>query len=232
MLPDLPGWDSLPAVTRHHNWAEMAGIAFLALLVIAEVVAYQYGHRKDDLTNQQQIATNQRHDKEMARLHLETAKAQEETEKLRTHNLELEAAVSPRILEQSQSAKTLKQWSKTQVYLQSVPDFEARRFLRFLSLMFEMAGWLPQFLPSDENIMDGIAVEYVAGPKRDPNNPANVDFDFNSSTRQAAEALVGELKKQQIDVNGHPIPPSVLEKHSNGVWPCGPGRCNCCKGWP
>jgi hypothetical protein len=75
MIPDLPGWNSLPAVTRFHNWAEMAGIVFLALLVVAEVVAYKYGHRRDILTGQQQTATDQRHDDEIARVHLETANA-------------------------------------------------------------------------------------------------------------------------------------------------------------
>ena len=74
MLPDLPGWDSLPAVSRYHGWAELAGIVFVALLVVAEVIAYKYGHRKDDLTELQQNATNQRHDEDMARLHLEAAK--------------------------------------------------------------------------------------------------------------------------------------------------------------
>ena len=82
MLPDLPGWDSLSAVTRYHGWAEIAGIIFLALLVIAEVTAYRYGHRKDDLTDRQQTATNQRHDDELARLHLETAQANERAAKL------------------------------------------------------------------------------------------------------------------------------------------------------
>jgi hypothetical protein len=87
MIPDLPGWDSLPAVTRYHSWSEMAGIVFLALLVIAEIVTFKYGHRKDDLTEQQQIATQQRHDEEMARVHLEAAQINE-----RAARLEKEAA--------------------------------------------------------------------------------------------------------------------------------------------
>jgi cell division protein FtsL len=49
----------------------MAGIVAVAVLVVAEVVSYQYGQRKDALTEQQQTATNQHHDEEMARLHLE-----------------------------------------------------------------------------------------------------------------------------------------------------------------
>jgi hypothetical protein len=76
MIPDLPGWGSLPAVTRFHNWAELAGIAFLGLLVITELVAYRYGQRKDELTAQEQTATDHRHDEEMARLHMETAQMQ------------------------------------------------------------------------------------------------------------------------------------------------------------
>jgi hypothetical protein len=70
---DLPGWDSLDAVTRYHRWAEIIGIVVLALLVAAELASYRYGQRKDDLTTKQQEATDQRHDEEMARLHLQTA---------------------------------------------------------------------------------------------------------------------------------------------------------------
>ena len=75
MIPYLPGWDSLPTVTRYHNWAEMAGIIAVAVLVIAEVIQYKYGHRRDDLIAREQIATNKHHDEEMARLHLETPDA-------------------------------------------------------------------------------------------------------------------------------------------------------------
>jgi cell division protein FtsL len=100
MLPDLPGWDSLPAVTRFHNWAEMAGIIVVALLVVTEVVAYKYGHRKDDLTEQQQTATNQRHDDEMARLHLETAQITKEAETARAAIANANAQAAQARLEQ------------------------------------------------------------------------------------------------------------------------------------
>jgi len=42
----LPGWDSLPFVDRAHSWLELAGIICLALLVIAEVLRWQYGNRE------------------------------------------------------------------------------------------------------------------------------------------------------------------------------------------
>ena len=84
MLPDLPGWGSLPAVTRYHHWAEIIGIAVLALLVIAELASFQYGRRKDDLTDQ-------RHDEEMARLHVEAARLSADAETSRAQIAEAQA---------------------------------------------------------------------------------------------------------------------------------------------
>jgi hypothetical protein len=45
-----PGWDSLDSVRNWHTVFEISGIVFLALLVGAEILAFQYGHRKDLLT--------------------------------------------------------------------------------------------------------------------------------------------------------------------------------------
>jgi hypothetical protein len=45
-----PGWDSLDSVRTWHTVFEISGIAFLAFLVGAEILAFQYGHRKDELT--------------------------------------------------------------------------------------------------------------------------------------------------------------------------------------
>jgi hypothetical protein len=45
-----PGWESLDSVRTWHTVFEISGIAFLALLVGAEILAFQYGHRKDELT--------------------------------------------------------------------------------------------------------------------------------------------------------------------------------------
>ena len=119
MLPDLPGWDSLPTVTRYHNWAEITGIVVLFLLVIAEVISFQYGHRKDDLTERQQVTTNQRHDEEMARLHVEAARLSADAESARAAIAEskarekeaelklaqLEKEITPRAINDEQAAE-------------------------------------------------------------------------------------------------------------------------------
>jgi tetratricopeptide (TPR) repeat protein len=46
-MPVLPGWNSLETTTRLHHVFELAGLVVLALLVIAEGLAYLYGHHKD-----------------------------------------------------------------------------------------------------------------------------------------------------------------------------------------
>lgn len=47
-----PGWDSLESVKAWHIFWEVAGIIILALLVGAEILAFQYSHRKDFLTDE------------------------------------------------------------------------------------------------------------------------------------------------------------------------------------
>jgi hypothetical protein len=215
MLPDLPGWDSLPAVSRYHNWAEMAGIIAVAFLVVFEVITYQYGHRKDELTGQEQTATNSRHDEEMARLHLETANANKATEELRKQNLELEAAVAPRSLEQGNSSTALKSFAGTKVVLSAIPEFEARRFMGQLVIMFQMAQWKMEMGPADQ-VMDGIEIEYVAGMQRDPAT-GTVDFNFNAQIKVAAQALIAELNKQKIEVRDSPIPVTFAERMRPGI---------------
>jgi hypothetical protein len=165
MLPDLPGWDSLPTVTRYHSWAEMAGIAFLLLLVVAEIVAYRYGHRKDDLTEQQQEATDQRHTEEIARLHRdtaammeraaglenETAKAKERAAELA---LELEKRKNRSITPDQQMiiAPLLTAAPKGKVYVQpSFFDAEARQFAEQIIAALKAGGFNPEELPQRPN---------------------------------------------------------------------------------
>jgi hypothetical protein len=174
MMPDLPGWDSLPAVTRYHNWAEALGIAFLALLVVAEVISYQYGHRRDSLTEQQQITTNQRHEEEMARLRLETAKLQERAAHA---ELKTEQIRQRRTLDPEKFRKTLANVPGLMVeisYLENTSDgqFLAADLQNMLTGLnrgwritkFEEIPHLPKNLniPLGQDISSGIIMEYDA----------------------------------------------------------------------
>jgi hypothetical protein len=61
-------------------------------LGVFEVISHRYSERKDELAAVEQDSTQRRHDEEMARLHLETAKANERAAELNT-TLEKKSAV-------------------------------------------------------------------------------------------------------------------------------------------
>jgi hypothetical protein len=153
MLPDLPGWDSLSAVSRYSSWAEIAGIIIVGALVVAEVVSYKYGHRKDDLIEQQQNATNQRHDEDMARVQHDTAQANERAAKLENENLKLQAAIEPRRLtpeQQSDIAKELAPFEGKTITLSSYAlDAESA----VLAGQIRDALTLAKMQPNDSNLM-------------------------------------------------------------------------------
>lgn len=113
-MPRLPGWDSLDAITRFHSWAEIAGIAFLALLVVAEILAYGYGHRRDEIASRQQADVERAHEERISILNQDTARLKVEAEVARAQiadaqaraaeaNLELARIKQPRTLTSEQS---------------------------------------------------------------------------------------------------------------------------------
>ena len=212
MLPDLPGWDSLSTVTRYHNIAEIAGIIILAGLVVAEVAAYQYGHRKDNLTEQQQRGTEQRHDEEMARLHLDTAKANMAAEELRRQNLELERAVSPRLLNQGAFEVVLRSFAGKLVQIDAVPyDAEAEQLKDALLVSFGSAKWQVEPANAKLPIFPGVQIWFEGnfGATRDP---------LLDEREKVVRALIAELRQQSIEANPRKIPAGVM-RDETGLLP-------------
>lgn len=228
MLPDLPGWDSLPTVSRYHSVAEIAGILILAALVVAEIVAYRYGKRKDFLTEQQQHATDQSHEDEMARLHVDAARLARDAEELRQKNLAFESAISPRIVEQTDAGNALKPFADMKVVVLSPDgDFEARRTAgQIRALLRIQAGWqkLSVSLTHPPAFFDTVVVHW--GGHQGDAKAARADLDV-------ARLLVEQLKAMGIEartgapmselgihgiavlVGAKPLPP-VLQKKYEG----------------
>ena len=189
MLPDLPGWDSLPTVTRYHGSAELAGLVFVALLVAAEIVAYKYGHRKDDLTEQQQIATNHRHDEEMARLHLETAQVQE-----RSAQLEKEAAEANLKLARltTNRDKLLKREGVREQMIASLELFEGTKYDAGLSMNSgEQADFLWELVTA---VLD--KARWVQVPWKGP----GLGISFGNSPIPVS----GSVGAQNVEIHVHP----------------------------
>jgi cell division protein FtsL len=136
----IPGWDSVAGASWWGTFWFWASIGSLLLLGVSEVISHRYTERKDFLAEREQTAEKQRHDEEMARLHLETRKAEE-----RTAAAELELAkLAPRHLTQEQAT-------------------EIGKFLRekFPDLVFAVTHWDQE---SNQYAMQFCAAAFGAGP--------------------------------------------------------------------
>ncbi len=180
MLPDLPGWNSLPTVERYHSVAEIAGIVILAALVVAEVVAYQYGKRKDFLTEQQQHSTEQRHDEEIARVQHESAQMREraaalekEAAALNLKAVELQKKVGPRKLtedDQLALAGELSRFDAIKYDLAAPRVMEPGAWIIFqLIQVFTKIGWQFQSYegPLPDQPLEFLAARQLPGPPLD-----------------------------------------------------------------
>jgi hypothetical protein len=79
----IPGWDAATSAGWWSGFYFWSGITCLLLLGVSEVISHRYSERKDELVAEEQVRTQREHDDEIARLHLETAKANEEAARIR-----------------------------------------------------------------------------------------------------------------------------------------------------
>jgi hypothetical protein len=119
ILTWYPGWNSLDSVRAWHTIFEISGIAILALLVGAEILAFQYGHRKDELTaiaessaeirrEQNEAEANKQHDADTAQLAQELAVAKNVATEAVQKARELDRLRQPRHLTEDQKDKLMK----------------------------------------------------------------------------------------------------------------------------
>jgi hypothetical protein len=125
----------------------------------------------------------------------EIGQQKKETEELRAKNLELEKAVSPRILEQGLTSHKLKRFADVEVLVVSPSDFEPKRTAGQIRAMLNMAGWkrfsgtLNQRYP----FFDGVVIHRAVGPG-------------SARASEAANALFEVLKEAGIEARtGYPI---------------------------
>ena len=140
----------------------------------------------------------------------ETTRAEtlaKETEELKAKNLAVEAAISPRILEQSVTAKKLEPFSDIHFRVVSPPDFEARRTTGQIRFMLSRAKWqkFSGSITSPLAFFDGVSVHHWVGPLYGIPDAASRQGAIRSG--EAARALVRVLNEAGIDSKiGPPIP--------------------------
>jgi len=72
-----PGWSTVEGASWWSNFYFWISIGSLFLLGASEVISHRYTLRTEDLVAQEQTETKRLHDTEIARVHLETAQANE-----------------------------------------------------------------------------------------------------------------------------------------------------------
>lgn len=142
-----------------------------------------------------------------AKLKAEAEKTSLQLEKEKTKRLELEQAVSPRIMEQYKTSEALKVLTGVTAIITNIPDLESQRMAGQLAATLNMAGWkiqFSQYVPS-EVYSDGVIIETNVGalPKED-------------IALKAAELLLTQLKTNKIEsrtmpANGLPLNTIVVK---------------------
>lgn len=190
----IPGWDSIAGSHWWSNFYFWLSIVSLISLGVMEVVSHRYSERNDKLSAIEQEATKKAHEFEIAQLHLEAARMAKQAEELRQKNIDMEAAVAPRILEQGLTSAALRAFTGTPFIVVSPQDFEPKRAAGQIRAMLSMSKWKkftesigPQHYP----FFDGVVVHILGNGKR---------------VGAAADALVGILNTNKITARtGYPI---------------------------
>ena len=174
-------------------------IATVLLLIFDEGISRGQKTRIDAQQSQLVTAIDRASDAEFdaAQANNAAAIANAHAAQLENENLRIREAISPRLLEQGAPARALAQFKGTKAFVTSVPEFEARDFAKFLGITLQMAEWNVTFMPSRDDLFDGITVEFISGPQYHPgaNGPPT---EYNAALRGAAEALIAELTKQDF----------------------------------
>jgi len=150
--------------------------------------------------NQQAAVANEN----TAKLRIKAEETSILLEKEKANRLELEKAISPRVIEQYKFSQALKGFTGVTAIITSIPDFEAKRMAGQLATVLNMANWKYELAPFDANEIypDGVAIERNVGAK---------PTDDRSS--QAADLLLAQLRSNNIEtrtIAAIKLPPNTI----------------------
>ncbi len=184
----LAFWDA-PHESIPGRWGSAFGTVLVALGVGLEVQFARMGARRQgELTRRVKVRLGDAIER--------ATKAEFATQDLKAKNLDFEAAVSPRILEQAITARALSPFADMSFLVVSPSDFEPKRTAGQIRWMLNEAKWR-QFsgsLPPNRlsSFLDGVVVHGASGSER--------------RQRAAAEALVEVLNENGIEArSGYPV---------------------------
>jgi hypothetical protein len=138
------------------------------------------------------------------------ASLEKRAEELKSRNLALEEAISPRILEQVETSQKLKAFSDVSFQVKSPTDFEPRRAAGQIRYILSKAGWMKRILETSirPDYFDGVHVRgwlgYLNKPTIDPS-----ERQGSQRSVAAAAALVNVLNEAGIAAALGPPDPDI-----------------------
>jgi hypothetical protein len=146
-------------------------------------------------------------DQRIAETNERAAKLANKTEQLKAKNLEFESAISPRILEQTITAKKLEPFSDISFRVVSPSDFEPKRTAGQIRFMLRQAKWqkFSCTITMPLRFSEGVSVHGWVGPIHGV--PDNASRQGAIRSGEAARALVAVLNEAGVESKiGFPIP--------------------------
>jgi hypothetical protein len=189
-------WSSLEAAERWGDWANIALVSALAIGVVATFLIVSTTNVKEGHWRESRRQSDEK-----------IAELTNQTEQLRKARLELERAVSPRILEQGLTAQSLRRFSDTLFLVLSPADFEPRRTAGQIRFMLRHANWKPFTDP----------VQALGSPFRDGVEVGLWRTMFDERARAAANALVSILNENGIEAKTTGSLTGLVDKNDPGL---------------
>jgi hypothetical protein len=210
----IPGWNSIAGAHGWENFFFYAGIIALILLGIMEVASHRAAQRKDELTEQQQTETQRRHDEEIARLHLETAQANERAARIESNNLalrttldEIEGKIAPKSLSEKdieEIGASLKNiCANGKVHLIWNMDHKAANSLGYqiksALIKAEMNAWAEPMINSvTDATTPGVEIRRFPGSKQEFGIGQNLDVG-DGATAHCGDRIRAALMRHGVD---------------------------------
>jgi hypothetical protein len=100
---------------------------------------------------------------------LETAKANKATEDIRAQNLELEAALTPRVFNQVTVNRAMKDTAPIPIFIVGLPDAEPRNLQNTIATVFDsFLHWPVTILPPTDAVPNGVSIRFMRQDGVDP----------------------------------------------------------------
>jgi hypothetical protein len=144
----IPGWNSPSSAEWWSSAWFWASIVSLLLLGVCEVISHRYSERKDELTAQQQEATQRKHDTDIAALQLQTAQANERAVKAQLALEQYKAHRTISAEQQTEMFTKLKRYAGTPFAFSMLPTPEPIALADRMGAVLAQAGWTPMDFPA------------------------------------------------------------------------------------